>query len=40
VQTQPQDSTPDPTAKPAAPASSAEASDKSKVSIVPAAVFE
>ncbi len=40
AQTQPQDSTPDPTAKPGAPASSVEASDKSKVSIVPAGVFE
>jgi hypothetical protein len=39
TQTQPQDSTSDPAAKPAAPASS-DASDKSKVSIVPAAVFE
>jgi hypothetical protein len=40
AQTQPPDSAPDPTAKPAAPASSAEASDKSKVSIVPAALFQ
>jgi hypothetical protein len=40
AQTQPQDSAPDPTAKPAAPGSSVEASEKSKVSIVPPALFE
>lgn len=40
AQTQTLGSAPDPTAKPAAPASSAEASDKSKTSIVPPALFE
>jgi hypothetical protein len=40
AQTQLPDSAPDLSAKPAAPAPSAEASDKSKVSIVPAALFE
>jgi hypothetical protein len=37
---QPLDSAPDPFAEPPAPASSAGASDKSKISIVPAALFE
>ena len=40
AQTQPADSALDPTAKRAAPASSVEASEKSKVSIVPPALFE
>jgi hypothetical protein len=40
AQTQSPDSALDPTAKPTAPASSAEASDKPKVSIVPPALFE
>jgi hypothetical protein len=38
--THPADSAPEPTAKPIAPASSAEASDKPKTSIVPPALFE
>jgi hypothetical protein len=37
---QPPPSAPDPTAKPPAPASSEEASHKSKISIVPAPLFE
>jgi hypothetical protein len=40
AQTRSEDSAPDPTAKPGAPGSSAESSDKSKVSIVPAALSE
>jgi hypothetical protein len=40
ARTQPTDSALDPIAKSQAPASSAEASDKSKISIVPAPLFE
>ena len=39
-QTQPLDSAPDPITKPPAPSSSAEASPKSKISIVPAPLFK